>query len=154
MNETEPNTYAETTQGIWLYSVQLRGKVGGVPRLERRHRPGARIVATTDAYAMRGQLASSTVSGGYLLNSDGNAFEQNTSGSVGAFRAYFVSKMAADIAPKTLKVRIGGETTGIALAKTTARGDGAWYTLQGLRLNGKPTAPGLYIHGGGKVAVK
>ena len=116
--------------------------------------PGARIVATTDAYAMRGQLASSTVSGGYLLNSDGNAFEQNASGSVGAFRAYFVSKMAADIAPKTLKVRIGGETTGIALAKPTTKGDGAWYTLQGVRLNGKPTAPGLYIHGGGKVAVK
>ena len=90
----------------------------------------------------------------HLLNSDGNAFEQNTSGSVGAFRAYFVSKMAADIAPKTLKVRIGGETTGIALAKPTTKGDRAWYTLQGVRLNGKPTAPGLYIHGGGKVAVK
>ena len=32
--------------------------------------------------------------------------------------------------------------------------DDAWYTLQGARLNGKPTQRGIYIHGGKKVAVK
>jgi hypothetical protein len=31
---------------------------------------------------------------------------------------------------------------------------GAWYTLDGRRLNGKPTKPGLYIHGGRAVVVK
>ena len=31
---------------------------------------------------------------------------------------------------------------------------GAWYTLDGRRLDGQPTAKGLYIHGGRKVAIK
>ena len=30
----------------------------------------------------------------------------------------------------------------------------AWYTLDGVRLDGKPTKKGLYIHGGRKVVVK
>ena len=29
-----------------------------------------------------------------------------------------------------------------------------WYTLDGRRLDGQPTAKGLYIHGGKKVAIK
>jgi len=32
--------------------------------------------------------------------------------------------------------------------------DDAWYTLQGTRLSGQPTAQGIYIHGGRTVAVK
>jgi hypothetical protein len=31
---------------------------------------------------------------------------------------------------------------------------GAWYTLDGVRLDWKPTKKGLYIHGGRKVVVK
>jgi hypothetical protein len=31
---------------------------------------------------------------------------------------------------------------------------GAWYTLDGRKLDGQPTAKGLYIHGGKKVAIK
>jgi hypothetical protein len=33
-------------------------------------------------------------------------------------------------------------------------GSDAWYTLDGRRLDGQPTAKGLYIHGGKKVIVK
>ncbi len=29
-----------------------------------------------------------------------------------------------------------------------------WYTLDGVRLDGKPTQKGLYIHGGRKVVIK
>ena len=29
-----------------------------------------------------------------------------------------------------------------------------WYTLSGTRLNGKPSAKGLYIHNGRKIVVK
>jgi len=29
-----------------------------------------------------------------------------------------------------------------------------WYTLDGLKLNGKPTQKGLYINNGKKVAIK
>ena len=31
---------------------------------------------------------------------------------------------------------------------------GVWYTLDGRRLQGKPTQKGLYIHGGPKVVIK
>ena len=31
---------------------------------------------------------------------------------------------------------------------------GAWFTLDGRKLDGKPTKAGLYIHGGRKVVVK
>ena len=30
----------------------------------------------------------------------------------------------------------------------------AWYTLDGRKLNGKPTTKGLYIHNGKKVIIK
>ena len=36
----------------------------------------------------------------------------------------------------------------------TVNGSDAWYTLDGRRLDGQPTAKGLYIHGGKKVIVK
>ena len=36
----------------------------------------------------------------------------------------------------------------------TVNGSAAWYTLDGRRLDGQPTAKGLYIHGGKKVAIK
>ena len=32
--------------------------------------------------------------------------------------------------------------------------DGAWYTLQGVRLNGKPSHNGIYIFNGKKIAIK
>ena len=47
----------------------------------------------------------------------------------------------------------GEDTDGISTVKL-AKSDGAWYTLQGARLNGQPTQRGIYIHGGKKVAVK
>lgn len=117
---------------------------------------GAKIVATTDAYAMRGQLASAAVGNCYQMNSDGNAFERTTSASVGAFRAYFVSKMAQSASPQVLRIKIGtgGESTGISLARTRQTDNDAWFTLQGVRLGSKPVAPGLYIHSGRKVMVK
>ena len=36
----------------------------------------------------------------------------------------------------------------------TVNASAAWYTLDGRRLDGQPTAKGLYIHGGRKVIVK
>ena len=48
---------------------------------------------------------------------------------------------------------IGGDFTGIN--DINARFDeGAWYTLQGIRLNGKPLQRGVYLHNGKAVVVK
>ena len=32
--------------------------------------------------------------------------------------------------------------------------DGEWYNLQGVKLDGKPTKPGIYVHGGRKIVIK
>jgi len=37
---------------------------------------------------------------------------------------------------------------------STGTVDTAWYNLQGVRFNSKPTTPGIYINGGRKVVIK
>ena len=65
---------------------------------------------------------------------------------------------------QTGKTRADGSTPG-AYAKTTASGlqgveaadeagDGAYYTLQGVKLGARPTATGIYIHNGKKVIIR
>ncbi len=46
-------------------------------------------------------------------------------------------------------------STGVNNVEASADDDSApWYTINGVQLTGKPTAPGIYIHGGKKVFVK
>lgn len=47
-------------------------------------------------------------------------------------------------------------STGIAPIAITESADGgkSWYTLSGMKLNGKPSRAGVYIHGGKKVVLK
>ena len=50
-----------------------------------------------------------------------------------------------------------GEATGIISVNgsgLTVNGSDAWYTLNGVKLSGKPTKSGLYIHGNRKVVIK
>ena len=86
--------------------------------------------------------------------------------SIGACRAYF------ELADPTQLARLfvinfsdeqndeaerGGESTGIISVSKESKSEAvsdAWYTLDGRRLDGQPTAKGLYIHGGRKVVVK
>ena len=44
--------------------------------------------------------------------------------------------------------------TSIGLTPTLSQGEGAWYTIDGRMLQGKPNQKGVYIHNGRKVAVK
>ena len=48
------------------------------------------------------------------------------------------------------------EATGIQSVDTkqVAADDDNWYTLQGVKLDGKPTEKGIYIYNGKKVAIK
>ena len=47
----------------------------------------------------------------------------------------------------------GSEETIISPAKIAERAD-AWYTIDGVKLNGKPNVKGLYINNGRKVVIK
>ena len=80
--------------------------------------------------------------------------------TIGAQRAYF--KIGEDDAPQQARrltafnIDFGSEQTGIVSISKESGSEGvsgAWYSLGGVRLGGKPTAKGLYIHGGRKVVV-
>ena len=47
-----------------------------------------------------------------------------------------------------------GEATDISLFETDSQQDAEWYTIDGRRINGKPTAKGLYINKGQKLFIK
>jgi hypothetical protein len=47
------------------------------------------------------------------------------------------------------------QTTGVIEVKEVNEvKDDSWYTLNGVKLSGKPTKSGLYIHGNRKVVIK
>ena len=81
--------------------------------------------------------------------------------TVGAFRAYFKINETAAVNAKGITGFVidfgeNGETTAIHNAEFIMQNDDAdaWFTLDGIRLNGKPSKKGMYIHNGKKVVVE
>jgi hypothetical protein len=98
----------------------------------------------------------------YILGkkTDGSAtsygfyFQNGTSGASvtsAANKAYLKVPSTGNANGFTLT--IGDETTGIHSAAVNAKGDN-WYTLQGVRMNSKPTQRGMYILNNNKVIIK
>ena len=83
----------------------------------------------------------------YVYDNDG--FRLQSTGTIAANKAY-LSLPTADT--DKINVSLGG-ATGIKGIATDNEDHGAWYTLDGVKVNEKPTAQGLYIHTGKKVAV-
>ncbi len=80
--------------------------------------------------------------------------------SIGAQRAYFKigeDRASASARIVSFSINFGdGETTGIdnvQCSMSNVQSDN-WYSLDGRKLNGKPTQPGVYINGGRKVVIK
>ena len=88
--------------------------------------------------------------------------EPETTDSNGAKAAVASGSMATmQELPQTITVRLvdaNGETTGIGEIDTktgeVSFDSEAWYTLDGVRLSGKPSKSGLYINNGRKVIIK
>lgn len=80
----------------------------------------------------------------------------NAEMTIGCQRAYFQLNglTAGDPALSRIVLNFGDsdETTGIMTTNDTTS-DGAWYDLQGRRLNGQPTQGGIYIHHGRKTVI-
>jgi len=76
--------------------------------------------------------------------------------SLGACRAYFQLKgITAGELPSGARMVFSDETTEIRTTDDTNRTDAdCWYTIDGRKLDGKPTKKGMYIHGNKKVAIK
>ena len=77
---------------------------------------------------------------------------------LGAFRAYFELDPTAHVREFNLNFEDGTQTTGIIghteITEITEKADAAWYSLDGRKLEGKPSSKGIYIHGGRKVVIK
>jgi len=165
-------TPAET--GLLLYKVIADGKTNETQTNFPLFVPAVNIAPTTDKGMLTPHVAE-----GIVLGSDANTLryvftnmfhhqgsqEQQTGndylfyrvdnqGSLAANKAYL--ELTHPSAAKQFIVMSFDETpTGIHTPQGAVEpSDGAYYTLQGVRVNGCPTRPGLYIHNGKKVIVK
>ena len=98
------------------------------------------------------------------LGADNNLYypwgDAMTSFNINSFRAYFQllnGLTAGDpgngVRAINLNFGEGSEETIISPAKIAERAD-VWYTIDGVKLNGKPNVKGLYINNGRKVVIK
>ncbi len=100
-----------------------------------------------------GSLTETSLTDGYVLK--GDCFERvDVPTAIPANSAYLTLPASAQGA-KRLTLKFMEESTGIDLVKNDMpQGDSHWYSLQGTRLNGTPSTPGIYIRNGRKVMVK
>ena len=101
-----------------------------------------------------------------LLGDDNKLHYAGDGASLGAFRAYFavdptkVGDGQANARLASFNIDFGDgddNATGIIEVNATAfraHGSDAWYTLDGRRLQGKPTKSGMYINNGKKIVIK
>lgn len=93
------------------------------------------------------------------LGADNKLYYPSTAMTIGACRAYFQLAEGITAGDKANGIRAFvlnfGDETGIDLTPARSQREaGAWYTLDGRRLFGKPTKTGIYINNGKKVIIK
>ena len=92
-----------------------------------------------------------------VLLSSGNklGYSATTPRTLHSCRAHFLIPTSAGIRAMTdFDIDFEGEATGITNTDLTDGTDDAWYTLTGMKLDGKPTQRGVYLHNGRKEAVR
>ena len=100
-----------------------------------------------------GNLTETSLIDGYILK--GDAFVRVDAPTTIPANSVYLAPPATIQRVKRLTMKFLDESTGIDLVKDEmAQGDSHWYSLQGTRLNGTPTTPGIYIRNGRKVWVK
>lgn len=110
---------------------------------------------TGSAYRFVGNTVQDNTANIYSLNEQGNLFVLNQSAGSAPFRAFF-KPGTFDISVTSLSLgSVTGGTTSIDdLPATLDQETGAWYTIDGRRLNGQPTQKGVYIKNGKKTIIK
>ena len=94
-----------------------------------------------------------------LLGAANKLYYPGNGAGLGAQRAYFKLGSGAALARKltSFNIDFGDEdnTTGVIEVKEVREvKDDSWYSLDGRKLDSKPTAKGIYINGGRKVVIK
>ena len=157
----------ETTGAVTVTSI------GYIPADEaillQREENGAASGYTATAYTsqptgftnmLRGSEDDTSIEDGdfegpvYVLFND--KFKRAISGTIPARRGFLVpgEMVAPGEAPQYLTISItDGNTTAIDTLTVDDNSNDSWYTIDGLKLNGKPQRKGLYINNGKKVYI-
>ncbi len=110
---------------------------------------------TGSAYRFVGNTVQDNTANIYSLNEQGNLFVLNQSAGSAPFRAFFKPGIFdASVTSLSLGSVTGGTTSIDDLPATLDQETGAWYTIDGRRLNGQPTQKGVYIKNGKKTIIK
>lgn len=98
------------------------------------------------------------------LGADNMLYYPEAAMTINAFRGYFqLNSLKTDDPANGINnfaFNFGDESTGIKEISNLSSPDnlsalsGSWFTLNGSRLSGKPTAKGIYIYNGNKVVIK
>lgn len=98
----------------------------------------------------------STYANRYGLDSEAISFKKMGENTKTTFYRAFLSLKDAPSESKAITMSFDGNggTTGISQAKTVKVEDGAYYNLQGIRMNPNHLPHGIYIHNGKKVVIK
>lgn len=106
----------------------------------------------------RTPLAKNDESNLYLGADNSLYFPSEDGFSIGAFRAYFHVDLGAGMAPSRIVMNFGDDETtemrGIDTPSSQGEEEEVWYSLDGRRLDGMPTARGIYVKNGRKVMIK
>ncbi len=78
-------------------------------------------------------------------------FYQYSGSTLAPYKAFLIYEGSNNA--KSLTFSFEGDATGIDTINADTE-DGAWYTVQGVKLIGKPATKGVYIHNGMKVTIK
>ena len=94
-----------------------------------------------------------------LISTDEYGFYKYSGETMSANKAYLVYESQSGASNDAIFFSIGrssSENTAIHEVEPAIKQmeGGTWYTLQGVRLNDKPSQRGLYLHNGKKIIVK
>lgn len=85
----------------------------------------------------------------YALDKEASEFVKMVEAKTTYYRAFL--SLANEVNAVRFSVSFGGNTTGISHVPTTGKADGAYYNLQGVKMNPENLPHGIYIHNGKKV---
>ena len=113
--------------------------------------------ATLDAMGTRfSSSKSSSSNGGFLLQVNQNVSYLNDFSNAGMLATWADAKAVSGAGSAFTATVVSGGTNGIETidnSQLTIDNEN-WYTIDGVKLNGKPTAKGIYIVNGRKVVIK
>ena len=111
---------------------------------------GGKFVGTYDPFTITSENRNSIL---YVGSNNKIGYRKTVPYDLGAFRAHFELKVGAEARSVVMNFEEDGEAT-VNLSPTLSQGEGAWYTLDGRKLNDAPTQRGTYIQGHKKVMIK